>query len=135
MCSWNVTDISKMVLPPCHILVQFYVCNGELSCLMYQRSGDMGFGVPYNIASYALLTRMIAHVTGLQPGEFIHSIGDAHIYLTHVSQLKEQIERKPRAFPKLFIKNKITDIDEFCIDDFDLVGYDPYPNIKMDIAM
>ncbi len=133
--AWNPVDIKKMVLPPCHIFCQFYVSNGELSSLMYQRSADIGLGVPFNIGVYSLLTIMIAHITGLKPGEFIHTIGDAHIYKNHITPLKEQISREVRKFPKLFIKNDKKDIDSFSFQDFELVGYDPHPTIKMDMSM
>ncbi|KAB0799059.1 hypothetical protein PPYR_06939 [Photinus pyralis] len=135
MCAWNPVDIPKMALPPCHCLVQFYVANGELSCLLYQRAADMGLGVPFNIASYSLLTVMIAHVTGLKPGEFIHTLGDSHVYLTHVEPLKEQLQRVPKPFPHLHIKRHVASIDDFKVEDFDLVGYDPYPTIKMEMAV
>jgi len=128
-------DLKKMALPPCHMFCQFYVTNGELSCLMYQRSGDTGLGIPFNIASYALLTYMIAHVCDLKPGEFIHTIGDAHIYNNHVEELKKQLVRVPRPFPKLNIKRKVNSIDDFAFTDFELVGYDPYPNIVMKMAV
>lgn len=118
MTAWNPMQIPQMALPPCHCLAQFYVANGELSCLLYQRSADMGLGVPFNIASYALLTYMIAHVTNLKPGDFIHTLGDTHVYLNHVEPLKEQLERKPRPFPQLKIKREITDIDDFRFEDF-----------------
>ncbi|XP_044751158.1 thymidylate synthase-like [Coccinella septempunctata] len=130
MCSWNPVDIPEMALPPCHCLVQFFVGNGELSCMLYQRSADMGLGVPFNIASYALLTCMIAHVTDLQPGEFIHTLGDCHIYFNHVDALKEQIQREPRPFPTLKIKKKVENIDDFTFDDFELIGYNPYPRFN-----
>jgi len=135
MCSWNVSDIPKMALPPCHCLVQFYVANGELSCQLYQRSADMGLGVPFNIASYALLTYMIAHVTGLKPGDFVHSLGDAHVYSNHVEALEEQLKRDPRPFPTLSIKRKVENINDFTMEDFDLEGYKPHPKIKMDMAV
>ncbi|UNP64602.1 thymidylate synthase [Marmot herpesvirus 1] len=135
MCAWNPVDIPNMALPPCHVLSQFYVSEGYLSCQLYQRSGDMGLGVPFNIASYSLLTYMIAHVTGLKPGEFIHTVGDAHIYLNHVEPLKLQIQRTPRAPPKLKINREVSDIDDFKIEDFILEGYYPYPAIKMDMAV
>lgn len=135
MTAWNPSDIPNMALPPCHCLVQFYVANGELSCQLYQRSADMGLGVPFNIASYALLTYMIAHVTNLKPGDFIHTLGDAHVYLNHVEPLKEQLKRSPRPFPKLNIKRQISDIDDFRFEDLEIVEYDPYPTIKMEMAV
>ncbi|KAL1506046.1 hypothetical protein ABEB36_005480 [Hypothenemus hampei] len=135
MCAWNPTDLPEMALPPCHCLVQFYVANGELSCQLYQRSADMGLGVPFNIASYALLTYMIAHVTNLKPGQFIHTLGDSHIYLNHIDALKEQIQRKPRPFPTLRIKRKVENIDDFQVNDFELTGYDPHPKLSMSMAV
>ena len=135
LSAWNPSDISLMVLPPCHMMCQFYVSNGELSCQMYQRSGDVGLGVPFNIASYSLLTIMIAQVCGLKPKEFIYIIGDAHIYLNHIDSLKEQFERKPRNFPTLHINPNIDNIDNFNFSDFTLENYKPYPNIKMDMAL
>ncbi|CDI98732.1 thymidylate synthase [Echinococcus multilocularis] len=135
LVAWNARDLHKMVLPPCHCLVQFYVANKELSCMLYQRSGDIGLGVPFNIASYALLTLMIAHVTGLKPGEFVHTIGDCHIYTNHKEALELQIKRKPRPFPKLLIKREVKEIDEFIAEDFELVGYDPHPKIVMQMAV
>ncbi|XP_071274062.1 LOW QUALITY PROTEIN: thymidylate synthase [Agelaius tricolor] len=135
MCAWNPKDISLMALPPCHALCQFYVLNGELSCQLYQRSGDMGLGVPFNIASYSLLTYMIAHVTGLKPGEFIHTLGDAHIYLNHVEPLKVQLQREPRPFPKLRILCEIKDISDFKAEDFQIEDYNPHPPIKMEMAV
>ncbi|XP_041886188.1 thymidylate synthase [Corvus kubaryi] len=135
MCAWNPKDISLMALPPCHALCQFYVLNGELSCQLYQRSGDMGLGVPFNIASYSLLTYMIAHVTGLKPGEFIHTLGDAHIYLNHVEPLKVQLQREPRPFPKLRILREIKDISDFKAEDFQIEDYNPHPPIKMEMAV
>jgi dihydrofolate reductase / thymidylate synthase len=136
MSAWNPADLSEMALPPCHMFCQFYVANGELSCQMYQRSADMGLGVPFNIASYALLTRMIAHVTGLAPGEFIHVIGDAHIYVDHVEPLKIQLGRTPRAFPTLTIKpEKTASIDGFVLDDFTIEGYKPHGAIKMAMSV
>nr|XP_014436999.1 thymidylate synthase [Pelodiscus sinensis] len=135
MCAWNPKDISLMALPPCHALCQFYVLNGELSCQLYQRSGDMGLGVPFNIASYSLLTYMIAHVTGLKPGEFIHTLGDAHIYLNHVEPLKIQLQREPRPFPKLKILRKVENISDFKADDFQIEDYNPHPAIKMEMAV
>uniref|UniRef100_A0A8B9DFM5 Thymidylate synthase n=1 Tax=Anser cygnoides TaxID=8845 RepID=A0A8B9DFM5_ANSCY len=135
MCAWNPKDISLMALPPCHALCQFYVLNGELSCQLYQRSGDMGLGVPFNIASYSLLTYMIAHVTGLKPGEFIHTLGDAHIYLNHVEPLKIQLQREPRPFPKLRFLRKVDDICDFKAEDFQIEDYNPHPPIKMEMAV
>lgn len=137
MTAWNPSDLKLMVLPPCHMFCQFYVANGCLSCLMYQRSGDIGLGVPFNIASYALLTRMIAHVCGLKAGEFIHTLGDTHIYLNHIDPLKEQIKRSPRPFPKLKIKRDDikSSIDDFKIEDFEVVDYNPHPTIKMEMAL
>lgn len=135
MSAWNPVDIAQMALPPCHCLAQFYVANGELSCQMYQRSADMGLGVPFNIASYSLLTYMIAHITGLKPGDFIHTMGDTHIYTNHIEPLKEQLTRTPRKFPKLSIKRKIENIDDFKLDDFELTDYKPYPKIYMEMAV
>lgn len=135
MCAWNVSDLSKMALPPCHCLVQFFVADGELSCQLYQRSADMGLGVPFNIASYSLLTYMIAHVTGLRPGDFVHTLGDAHVYKNHREPLLQQIKRVPRAFPKLEIVRQVGDITEFKFDDFLLSGYKPHPKIDMELAV
>ncbi|XP_023302452.2 thymidylate synthase [Lucilia cuprina] len=135
MSAWNPLDIPQMALPPCHCLAQFYVANGELSCQLYQRSADMGLGVPFNIASYALLTYMIAHITGLKPGDFIHTTGDTHVYKNHIEPLKEQLKRKPRPFPKLLIKREVKDIEDFKFEDFEIVGYKPYPKIEMEMAV
>ncbi|KAL5491086.1 hypothetical protein EMCRGX_G016306 [Ephydatia muelleri] len=135
MTAWNPTDISKMALPPCHALVQFYVSNGELSCQLYQRSADMGLGVPFNIASYALLTYMIAHVCNLKPGDFVHTLGDAHVYLNHIEPLREQLKRTPRPFPKLEIKRKVEEIDDFTFNDFVLSNYQPHPKIDMEMSV
>lgn len=135
MSAWNPVDIPQMALPPCHCLAQFYVSNGELSCMLYQRSADMGLGVPFNIASYALLTYMIAHITNLKPGDFVHTLGDTHVYLNHVEPLKEQLERTPRPFPKLVFKRKVENIDDFTFDDFEIQDYKPYPSIKMEMAV
>jgi thymidylate synthase len=133
--AWNVADIEKMELPPCHCLFQFYVANGKLSCLLYQRSCDMFLGVPFNIASYALLTMMVAEATGLQPGEFIHVLGDAHIYLNHFEQVDLQLSRDTRPLPQMLIKRKAESIFDYRLEDFELVGYDPHPGIKAPIAV
>lgn len=137
MSAWNPADLSTMALPPCHMFCQFYVDTkkNELSCQMYQRSADMGLGVPFNIASYALLTHMMAHVTGRKPGDFVHTIGDAHVYLNHVDALKEQLERQPRAFPKIKINADKKDIDDFEFSDFEVIGYKPHKTIKMKMAV
>lgn len=135
MSAWNPVDIPQMALPPCHCLAQFFVSDGELSCQLYQRSADMGLGVPFNIASYALLTHMIAHVTGLQPGDFVHTTGDTHVYLNHVEPLQAQLMRKPKPFPTLHFKRVVQSIDDFQFEDFDVRGYDPYPTIKMQMAV
>lgn len=133
--AWNVADVDKMALPPCHCLFQFYVANGKLSCQLYQRSCDMFLGVPFNIASYALLTMMIAEVTGLQPGEFIHTLGDTHIYKNHFEQVDLQLTREPKSLPKMIIKRKVNSIFDYRLEDFELVGYDSHPHIKGDIAV
>jgi dihydrofolate reductase/thymidylate synthase len=135
MSAWNPTAMPDMALPPCHMFCQFYVANGELSCSMYQRSADMGLGVPFNIASSALLTHMIAHVTGLAPGEFVHTIGDAHVYANHVEALQVQLQREPRPFPTLTIKRTVDKIDDFVYEDFAVEGYEPHGNIKMQMAV
>ncbi len=133
--SWNVADLPKMALMPCHCLFQFYVADGKLSCQLYQRSCDSFLGVPFNIASYALLTEMIAHVTGLAVGEFIWTGGDCHIYSNHMDQVDLQLTREPRALPKLHIKRKVDSILDFKFEDFEIVGYDPHPGIKAPIAV
>ena len=136
--AWNVADIAEMAkagLPPCHCLFQFYVANGKLSCQLYQRSCDSFLGVPFNIASYALLTIIVAHVTGLKPGEFVWTGGDCHIYLNHLKQVNEQLKRKPRTPPELIIKRKVESIFDFRYEDFEIVGYDPHPPIKAPIAV
>ncbi|CAG4951288.1 unnamed protein product [Parnassius apollo] len=135
MCAWNPSDLKKMALPPCHCLVQFHVADGKLSCLMYQRSADMGLGVPFNIASYSLLTHMIAHITGLQPGEFIHTTGDTHVYLNHIEPLKKQLERHPKPFPTLEFARQIESIDDFKYEDFIIKSYSPHPKIDMEMAV
>lgn len=133
--SWNVTEISSMALPPCHLLFQFYVANGKLSCQLYQRSADIFLGVPFNIASYALLTHMIAQVCDLEVGEFIHTIGDAHLYLNHVEQARLQLTRKPGKLPTLLLNEDVRDIDGFTLYDFTIVDYIAQPNIKAPIAV
>jgi len=135
LTAWNPSDLNKMALPPCHMFAQFYVANNELSCQMYQRSADMGLGVPFNIASYSLLTRLIAQVCNLKCGEFIHVIGDAHVYLNHFEALKEQLKRQPKIFPLLKINPNIMNIDDFQFDDFKLIGYQPHETIKMKMAV
>jgi thymidylate synthase len=127
--AWNAAEIEKMALPPCHALFQFYVADGKLSCQLYQRSADVFLGVPFNIASYALLTMMIAHVCGLKPGEFIHTFGDVHIYLNHLDQVKLQLTRKPRPLPKMILNPEVKNIFDFQYEDFHLEGYDPHPHI------
>jgi len=129
LTAWNPSALDKMALPPCHMLCQFYVANGELSCQMYQRSADMGLGVPFNIASYALLTRLVARATGLQCGDFVHVIGDAHVYCNHVDALKEQLKNEPRAFPTLKINADKTDIDSFVYEDFEVTSGTIQPEI------
>jgi len=133
--AWNVSDLDRMALPPCHLLFQFYVSNGELSCQMYQRSCDVFLGVPFNIASYALLTMMVARVTGLRPGEFVHTLGDAHIYLNHLDQVKLQLTRKPLPPPGMMINTAVKDIDDFRFEDFKLLDYQSHPHIRGDIAV
>ena len=133
--AWNPAEVDAMALPPCHALFQFYVANGRLSCQMYQRSADMFLGVPFNIASYALLTLMVAQVTGLKPGEFILTLGDAHLYLNHLEQAREQLGRQPRALPRLKINPAVKEILDFKYEDFALEAYEPHPAIKAPIAV
>lgn len=133
--AWNAGEIEKMALPPCHILFQFYVADGKLSCQLYQRSADIFLGVPFNIASYALLTMMMAQVTGYKPGEFVHTFGDAHIYLNHIEQVRLQLTREPRRLPVMTLNPEITNIFSFRYEDFILSGYDPHPAIKGEISV
>jgi thymidylate synthase len=133
--AWNPADVPDMALAPCHCLFQFYVADGRLSCQLYQRSADVFLGVPFNIASYALLTMMMAQVTGLKPGEFVHTFGDAHLYLNHLEQADEQLQRTPRALPRMQIDPDVKSIFKFKYDDFKLVGYDPHPHIAAPVAV
>ncbi|MCW3479792.1 thymidylate synthase [Neisseriaceae bacterium JH1-16] len=133
--AWNPALVDEMALPPCHALFQFYVADGKLSCQLYQRSADIFLGVPFNIASYALLTLMVAQVCGLQPGEFVHTLGDAHLYSNHLEQAREQLSREPRALPTMTLNPAVTDLFGFCFDDFKLEGYDPHPHIKAAVAV
>ena len=133
--AWNVAEIPKMALAPCHAFFQFYVADGRLSCQMYQRSADIFLGVPFNIASYALLTMMVAQVCGLQYGDFVHTLGDAHLYLNHLDQAREQLAREPRPLPTMTLNPGVTDLFQFAFEDFTLGGYDPHPAIKAPIAI
>ena len=133
--AWNVAEVPKMALPPCHLLFQFYVAKGRLSCQLYQRSADIFLGVPFNIASYALLTHMVAHVTGLEAGDFVHTFGDAHLYLNHLEQARTQLARAPRPLPRLKIARDVRSIDDFRFEDFVIEGYDPHPHIKAQVAV
>ena len=133
--AWNPADVDRMALPPCHCLFQFYVADGKLSCQLYQRSADVFLGVPFNIASYALLTMMIAQVTGLEPGEFIHTTGDTHLYRNHFEQVALQLSREPRPLPKMVINPEVKDLMAFKYEDFSLEGYDPWPAIKAPVAV
>ena len=133
--AWNVADIDRMKLPPCHTLFQFYVADGRLSCQLYQRSADIFLGVPFNIASYALLTAMVAQVTGLRAGEFVHTLGDAHLYLNHVEQARLQLTREPRPLPRMMINPSVSSIFGFKFEDFEVTEYDPHPSIKAPIAV
>ena len=135
VCAWNPSDVDKMALPPCHCFFQFYVADGRLSCQLYQRSADTFLGVPFNIASYALLTMMIAQVCGLKPGEFVHTTGDTHIYLNHFDQVREQLSRTPRPLPVMKLNPEVKDIFQFRYEDFTLEGYDPWPAIKAPVAV
>ncbi|MGP1526548.1 MAG: thymidylate synthase [Candidatus Cryptobacteroides sp.] len=133
--AWNPGEVDKMALPPCHCLFQFYVAEGKLSCQLYQRSADTFLGVPFNIASYSLLTMMIAQVCGIQPGEFIHTTGDTHLYLNHIEQVDLQLSREPRALPKMIINPEVNDLFSFKYEDFRLEGYEPWPTIKAPVAV
>jgi thymidylate synthase len=133
--AWNVGELERMALPPCHLLFQFYVANGRLSCQLYQRSADVFLGVPFNIASYALLTLMVAQVTGYRPGEFVHTLGDAHLYLNHLEQAELQLEREPRVLPEMALDPSVDDLFAFRYEHFRLEGYDPHPRIAAPIAV
>ena len=133
--AWNVADLDKMALAPCHAFFQFYVADGKLSCQLYQRSADIFLGVPFNIASYALLTLMMAQVTGLKPGDFVHTLGDAHLYSNHLEQAREQLSREPRPLPTMTLNPDVKDIFDFRFEDFTLSGYDPHPAIKAPVAV
>jgi thymidylate synthase len=135
VCAWNVGEIPDMALPPCHCLFQFYVGDERLSCQLYQRSADIFLGVPFNIASYALLTHMVAQVTGLKPGDFVHTFGDVHLYLNHVEQADQQLSRSPRPLPTLEINPEVSSLFDFVYDDFKIVGYDPHPAIRAEVAV
>ena len=133
--AWNVGEIPKMALPPCHCLFQFYVGDGRLSCQLYQRSADVFLGVSFNIASYALLNQMVAQVTGLEPGDFVHTFGDVHLYLNHIDQAEEQLSREPRALPRMVINSDVKSLFDFVYEDFQLMGYDPHPAIRAEVAV
>jgi len=133
--AWNVGELDQMALPPCHVLFQFYVCEGELSCQLYQRSCDLFLGVPFNIASYALLTLMVAQVCGLKPGAFVHTFGDLHLYSNHIEQAKLQLTREPRRLPQMKLNPAVKNIHDYKFEDFELAGYDPHPGIKAPIAV
>jgi len=133
--AWNVADIERMALPPCHAFFQFYVADGRLSCQLYQRSADIFLGVPFNIASYALLTLMMAQVTGLKPGDFVHTLGDAHLYTNHLEQARTQLARTPRALPSMHLNPEVQSLFDFRYEDFELLNYDPHPGIKAPVAV
>lgn len=133
--AWNVADVARMALPPCHLLFQFYVAEGRLSCQLYQRSADVFLGVPFNIASYALLTMMVAQATDLQPGDFVHTLGDAHLYDNHLEQARLQLSREPRPLPTMRLNPAVKDLFAFKFDDFELLNYDPHPHIKAPVAV
>jgi thymidylate synthase len=133
--AWNVADLPQMALAPCHAMFQFYVAGGRLSCQLYQRSADVFLGVPFNIASYALLTHLVAQVTGLEPGDFVHTLGDAHLYLNHLGQARKQLGRAPRPLPELWLDPSCREIDAFGVDSVKITGYDPHPGIKAPIAV
>ncbi|MDX1569862.1 MAG: thymidylate synthase [Xanthomonadales bacterium] len=135
VCAWNVGQLEDMALPPCHLLFQFYVAEGRLSCQLYQRSADVFLGVPFNIASYALLTMMVAQVTDLKPGDFVYTLGDAHLYLNHLDQARTQLERRPRTRPRMVLNPEVRDLFSFKFDDFTLEDYDPHPHIKAPVAV
>jgi thymidylate synthase len=133
--AWNPADVAEMALPPCHLLFQFYVADGRLSCQLYQRSADVFLGVPFNIASYALLTMMVAQVTDLRPGDFVHTLGDAHLYDNHIEQATLQLTREPRPLPQMMVNPTVTDLLKFRFEDFELVNYDPHPHIAAPVAV
>jgi thymidylate synthase len=133
--AWNPADVDRMALPPCHCLFQFYVADGRLSCQLYQRSADIFLGVPFNIASYALLTHMVAQVTGLKPGDFVHTLGDAHLYLNHLEQADAQLQRQPLPLPRLVIRRDVRQIDDFRFEDFEIVNYQSHPHIAAPVAV
>jgi len=135
VCSWNVADVPKMALPPCHLLFQFHVADGRLSCQLYQRSADLFLGVPFNIASYALLTHMIAKVTKLEVGDFIHTFGDLHLYLNHLDQAREQLSRQPRPLPQLRLNPEVSRLEDFTHGDIQIENYDPHPHIKAEVSV